>query len=579
MKRYSVIPFLRILLFFLILMGLVSPTYAQPPLNKDYRTFAYNNLGMHCYDGDFSVFSLLPPFNIVRSQVIYRGMFLPQILTNYNVSLTYSATPDPTGSINSTSLNKTDFWDYIQPLYGLSQPVDTGILGAKMPGTVNSPQVMKFEQPYKTAINKAPLSWFAANGIPMTNLDDTFSENSYPMMRIQTWDRNRKNLLSAVDTVVPVSSEMNCASCHETGMDAAATPDGSSDFHGVTDDAWSQDPRPIVRYRENILILHDAVNNTTLMNSKPVLCASCHYSKALDLSGKGPQPKQQGHVFLSLAMHRHHGLPAGPGANSNAGVIPIPEPDAGPSVQTCYFCHPGSDTQCLRSVMAVKGVTCQNCHGGLTALGGVDNSGSEIRLKSGKIRQPWTDLPKCQSCHTGDAVSHLGDSIVLKQAYIEGDTAANARIVSNKRFAENNNTLYQMSNGHGGVACESCHGSTHAEWPARANGNDDITAMQLQGHTGPIIECTTCHKQPLPQGLRGPHGLHSVNDTVWNKVHKAYYLANRASCKACHGTDSGGTILSTAATSRNLKAKGNAPVAIVGGTQVSCSICHPKPVK
>jgi hypothetical protein len=475
-----------------------------------------------------------------------------------------SYTPDPTGSINCTSRNKTNFWDYIQAIYGVSQPEDTGILGAKMPGAGNIPQALKFEQPYRSASNGTPLSWFAANGIPMTILDDAFAENTYPMMRIQSWDRNRKTLLSSIDFVVPVSSEMNCASCHETGMDTASTPNGSNDFHGVLDSAWSQDPNPIIRYRKNILTLHDAINGTTLMNSKPVLCASCHYSKALDLSSKGPQPNQNGHLFLSLAMHRHHGLPAGPGANTNEGVIPIPETDAGPNVATCYFCHPGSDTQCLRRVMAVKGLCCQNCHGGLTTLGGVDSNGQEIHLTRGNIRQPWTDLPKCQSCHIGDATSHLGDSIVLRQAYAAGDQAANP---------------YQMSAGHGAVACESCHGSTHAEWPARTTGNDDITAIQLQGHTGPIIECVTCHKQPMPHGLQGPHGLHSVNDPLWNKVHKAFYALSRASCKSCHGPDLGGTILSSGATNRQLKSKGNTPVTITGGTPVSCSTCHSRPVK
>ena len=36
----------------------------------------------------------------------------------------------------------------------------------------------------------------------------------------------------------------------------------------------------------------------------------------------------------------------------------------------CYYCHPGNDTQCLRSVMAVNGMQCQSCHGDLLAVGG-----------------------------------------------------------------------------------------------------------------------------------------------------------------------------------------------------------------
>ena len=47
-----------------------------------------------------------------------------------------------------------------------------------------------------------------------------------------------------------------------------------------------------------------------------------------------------------------------------------------------------------------------------------------------------------------------------------------------------------MSTGHGGLFCEACHGSTHAEWPAaNPNANDNVPATQIQGHTGYIAEC------------------------------------------------------------------------------------------
>ena len=31
---------------------------------------AWNNLGMHCMDADFSVFAILPPYNTIQAQVI-----------------------------------------------------------------------------------------------------------------------------------------------------------------------------------------------------------------------------------------------------------------------------------------------------------------------------------------------------------------------------------------------------------------------------------------------------------------------------------------------------------------------------
>ncbi len=35
-----------------------------------YKILATNDLGMHCVDADFSVFSILPPYNVVNAQVI-----------------------------------------------------------------------------------------------------------------------------------------------------------------------------------------------------------------------------------------------------------------------------------------------------------------------------------------------------------------------------------------------------------------------------------------------------------------------------------------------------------------------------
>jgi hypothetical protein len=63
-------------------LGLLSPAtagVASPPAPQNkakkskYQVLAWNDLGMHCYDKDFSVFSLLPCFNVVHSQVIHRA--------------------------------------------------------------------------------------------------------------------------------------------------------------------------------------------------------------------------------------------------------------------------------------------------------------------------------------------------------------------------------------------------------------------------------------------------------------------------------------------------------------------------
>ena len=45
----------------------------MPRLNAQgtgWKVIAWNNLGMHCMDADFSVFAILPPYNTIQAQVI-----------------------------------------------------------------------------------------------------------------------------------------------------------------------------------------------------------------------------------------------------------------------------------------------------------------------------------------------------------------------------------------------------------------------------------------------------------------------------------------------------------------------------
>lgn len=213
--------------------------------------------------------------------------------------------------------------------------------------------------------------------------------------------------------------------------------------------------------------------------------------------------------------------------------------------------------------MDTAGLTCLDCHGTMTAVAQAN-------------RQPWSDLPKCQSCHTGDAASNIGGQIIRRSTYTTSPDTATFIVATNKRFAEQDNTLYRNSVGHSGVACESCHGSPHAEWPARINSNDNITATQIQGHTGEIAECGACHLPGLSLGLGGPHGLHNVNDPGWLAQHGPFYLQNRNSCKACHAIDLHGTVLSRAKADRTLlrsKSLGGT-INIAKGTPVDCFSCH-----
>jgi hypothetical protein len=515
-----------------------------------YRVFAWNDLGMHCYDDDFSTFSLLPPFNTTYAQVVKVGT-KPVLCTSKDVSVYYAGTKDPAGSINTYSTGKTNFWSYVKPLYGAQPPAETGLMGFRMPGKTNTAVPMVFNNTSKMA---------GAVGIPVTCIDDASKFNPYPMMQFRCVPAGKTTAVATIDAVVPVSSEMDCKQCHANGG-MAAGPTQVGKYHL----SLSSSTSPYTQSRENILRLHDAEYHTNLWNTKPVLCASCHYSKALDLGGTGPNANQTPHEYQSEAMHRRHGrtmdnqLPT----STNPAIV------SSPGVDACYKCHPGNSTNCLRSVMAGAGIGCQNCHGDLLAVGG-----------QYKRRQPWTDLPKCQSCHTGDNLSNLGGGLPRMTAFTPGDPTATPTSAPQSRFAENSGTLYRNSIGHGGLACSACHGSPHAEWPA-ANpaASDNVTATKLQGHAGPIVECSVCHGASQPANMKGPHGMHNVNSQTWvSQHHDLVEIYGMNSCKACHGTQLQGTWLSEAAANRSFKVEDRGTVNIAAGTAVSCGLCHKNPI-
>ena len=160
------------------------------------------------------------------------------------------------------------------------------------------------------------------------------------------------------------------------------------------------------------------------------------------------------------------------------------------------------------------------------------------------------------------------------------------------RFAENRSrnasgnlvdVLYRLSKGHGGVMCEGCHNSTHAIWPnVNASANDNIAARQLQGHHGTIIECDTCHALgSLGLTLGGPHGMHPVGDPTWNEEHEDIAENDKDRCRACHGINGEGTVLSRMAKTRTLVCEDddrpgcvNELITLLEGTPVGCGHCH-----
>ena len=122
-----------------------------------WKVIAWNNLGMHCMDADFSVFAILPPYNTIQAHVIDPSGRL--ITSASAVRLTYQGVTVSSGSINTTSSGKTNYWSHILSLFGVSLPVDAGLVGNDMPGASNTPKAMTFDP---------AMHWFIAEGIPIT---------------------------------------------------------------------------------------------------------------------------------------------------------------------------------------------------------------------------------------------------------------------------------------------------------------------------------------------------------------------------------------------------------------------------
>jgi hypothetical protein len=283
-------------------------------------------------------------------------------------------------------------------------------------------------------------------------------------------------------------------------------------------------------------------------HGKATLCATCHASEALPGSGvTGIKP-------LTQSVHATHAL--------------LDDIDHGRAA--CYRCHPGSVTRCLRGAMGAAvaadgslAMQCQSCHGTMREVASPGRTG-------------WLDQPTCQSCHTGTAVRNNG-AIRFSSVF---DASGAERQAVDATFATNPDTpapglsLYRFSTGHGGLKCEACHGSTHAEYPA-AHRNDNLQSIALQGHAGLLSECNSCHPAGLTTVSGGPHGMHSIGN-AWVDRHGDAAEHDAGACRACHGADGRGTELSRVQSDRVLQTEFGSKV-VWRGFQVSCFMCHDGP--
>jgi len=312
-----------------------SSAKSAPATSPTYKLVAWSELGMHCMDGkDYSIFAVLPPYNVVHAQLIKMGE--PPLPITTGVTITYEATTDTKGSVNTISSTKTNFWSYINVLFHNNNPPDVGLTG-------NHTQSLT---PRKLSYDSKNAYW-TADGIPTIPYDDQGNRNAYPMAKIVARDTNN-NVLASAKIVLAVSDEMSCTRCHASNSDPYAKPASG----------WENDPNPAKDVKWNILKRHDQFVDAapylaqlsrlgynyqkslyqTAKSGTPILCATCHSTNALGAPGL------PGVEAMTAAMHKRHGAVL----NLSTGQT---LDQATSSLNSCYLYHPGVQTRCERGAM------------------------------------------------------------------------------------------------------------------------------------------------------------------------------------------------------------------------------------
>ena len=403
----------------------------QPSVDSEYIVLAWNDLGMHCLNPTYDQAVVLPPFNTVWAQVIRRGN-PPEVVTA-GLTVEYAL------ENNTFSDGKRDygqFWENAVALFGdifgiAALPPDQGLTGNGLAGEM----VVEGDH-------------FVASGIPVTPVDDDYLWDPYQVAWVVVTSA-QGDTLAQTRATVPTSDEMYCSKCH-----------GSEPFLGV-------------------LGSHDDSEGTDLGGAMPVLCADCHGSPALGLSGPGSSGK-----YLSQAIHTWH-------ADKGAA---------------CYDCHPGPQTKCQRSIehMTDDG-NCIACHGDLAAVGG-SIPGQRV---------PWVNEPACATCH-GQVDGVATGSTLYRNAhghggvYCEGCHGSPHAMIPSREASDNYQAL-QYQGFTGAVktlgSCGVCHGSSRGE-------EDEIGEFgEVHGGSNPErrTACHACHTVVPTDRTKWPHAYQWTN--------------------------------------------------------------------
>ncbi len=383
---------------------------------------AWNDLGMHCFNADFSTFAVLPPYNNLHAQVVAMSGEEPHVITS-GISVHYSF-PLNTYSVGAAGKpDKSNFWTYAKAEFGADLKPDIGLTGKGLSGTMD----VRGNQ-------------FVAEGIPLTDVLDSDAGTSkispFQTAVVTVQDSSGAEVCGLL-VVAPVSTEMRCDTCHKDDGDATMES-------GI---------KPSGNPYTNIVLTHDKLSADAYakLNMKPLaertqpfLCAECHSSNALAAKGV------PGVASLSNAMHRRHST----------------LPDIPATTEGCYNCHPGPETKCLRDVHAeTLNFQCPDCHGTLA--------------KVATNPSPWLSEPRCDTpaCHKNTPAKWLRQNTALfRTSTGMGGLACEACHDSTHALATSreaaDGTKFVALQGSAGYLkkCSICHGRDSVEGQKTAHG-------------------------------------------------------------------------------------------------------------
>ena len=350
----------------------------------------------------------------------------------------------------------------------------------------------------------------------------------------------RAALLATTDIVLPVSDEMDCRACHASGTSPAAEPAAG----------WVNDPDPERDYRLNILRLHDELERrarrSTRARSRP---------PATTRTGSTPPPSTAGTPVLCAACHASNALP-GTGVAGRAAAdagrctrrhADVTDPPTGLTLATSR-----QPRRLLPLPPRLRDPLPARRHGqrgGRRRLAG--HAVPELPRRHERGRAPrraglarrarLPELPH-RDRHRQQRPDplHLGRSRPGQRTR----TAADPTFATNPDTPAAGLSLYRFSTRSRRPAVRGLPRLDARRVPRLARATTTSRRSPCRATPGPSSSAPPA-MAPTPVTVGGgPHGMHPVGQ-AWVDDHQDAAETTQA-CRACHGTDYRGTVLSRA---------------------------------